>query len=93
MATVESAVTECRQFIGGEWVDAAGGGTFEDLDPFTGEVVARVSAGGREDARRAVEAAAAAFQGAIEPTTPTGRRRPIASVPGKSDGITSPIGW
>src|SRR5207253_1334429 len=48
MATVESAVTECRQFIGGEWVDAAGGGTFEDLDPFTGEVVARVSAGGRD---------------------------------------------
>ena len=34
----------------------------------------------------------AAFQGAIAPTTPTGRRRPIASVPGWSDGSTWPSG-
>jgi acyl-CoA reductase-like NAD-dependent aldehyde dehydrogenase len=47
--------------IGGEWVDSAGGATFDDLDPYTGDVVARVPAGGREDARRAIEAAAAAF--------------------------------
>ena len=53
--------TQGRQFIGGEWVDAADGGTFESLDPFTGEVVADVAAGGREDAARAVEAAHAAF--------------------------------
>ena len=33
----------------------------------------------------------AAFQGAIAPTTPTGRRRPIAKAP-MSDGITSPTG-
>ena len=33
----------------------------------------------------------AAFHGAIAPTTPTGRRRPIAKTP-VSDGITSPIG-
>ncbi len=39
----------------------ADGATFDDLDPFTGEVVARVPAGSREDARRAIEAAAAAF--------------------------------
>ncbi|HEY1367582.1 MAG TPA: aldehyde dehydrogenase family protein [Gaiellaceae bacterium] len=62
MSTTEmTAVRECRQFIGGEWVDANGGGTFDDLDPFTGDVVARVASGGREDAQRAVEAAAAAF--------------------------------
>jgi acyl-CoA reductase-like NAD-dependent aldehyde dehydrogenase len=35
--------------------------TFEDLDPWNGDVVARVHAGDREDARRAVAAAAAAF--------------------------------
>ena len=34
----------------------------------------------------------AAFHGAIAPTTPTGWRRPIAIVPGMSDGITSPTG-
>jgi len=50
-----------KQFIGGEWVDAADGGTFEDRDPFTGETVAVVPAGGAEDARRAIESAAAAF--------------------------------
>jgi acyl-CoA reductase-like NAD-dependent aldehyde dehydrogenase len=35
--------------------------TFQDLDPFTGDVVAEVPAGGADEARRAVEAAAAAF--------------------------------
>jgi acyl-CoA reductase-like NAD-dependent aldehyde dehydrogenase len=50
-----------RQFIAGDWVDAADGATFDDLNPYTGEVVATVAAGGREDAGRAVEAAAAAF--------------------------------
>jgi acyl-CoA reductase-like NAD-dependent aldehyde dehydrogenase len=60
MATTES-VLEVKQFIGGQWVDAADGATFEDRDPFTGDVVAVVPAGGAEDARRAIEAAAAAF--------------------------------
>lgn len=61
MATVESAAKECRQFIGGEWIDSDGGGTFDDLDPFTGEAVARVPAGTRDDAERAIAAAAEAF--------------------------------
>lgn len=47
--------------IGGEWVEASGGRTFEDTDPFTGEAVASIPAGTREDAKRAIEAAAAAF--------------------------------
>jgi acyl-CoA reductase-like NAD-dependent aldehyde dehydrogenase len=47
--------------IGGEWVEASGGKTFEDTDPFTGEAVASIPAGTRGDARRAIEAAAAAF--------------------------------
>jgi acyl-CoA reductase-like NAD-dependent aldehyde dehydrogenase len=61
MATVETGIRECRLFLGGEWVDAAGGETFDDLDPFTGDVVARVAAATREDAQSAVEAAAGAF--------------------------------
>ncbi len=56
-----AGASQGRQFIGGEWVDAADGRTFESLDPFTGEVVAEVAAGGREDAAHAVEAAQAAF--------------------------------
>ena len=59
--STETRVGAARQlFIGGEWADAAGGRTFEDYDPFTGEVVFEVAAGTRDDARRAVEAAAAA---------------------------------
>ena len=61
MTVVQSEIRNCRQFIGGEWVDAADGATFDDIDPYTGDVVARVPAGKREDARRAVEASAEAF--------------------------------
>lgn len=57
MTTVETNLS--RHYVAGEWVDAAGGRTFEDLDPFTGEVVAEVAAVRREDAERAIEAAAA----------------------------------
>ncbi|HEY2959303.1 MAG TPA: aldehyde dehydrogenase family protein [Actinomycetota bacterium] len=63
-----------RQFIAGQWVDAAGGGTFDDLNPYTGEVVATAPAGAREDARRAVQAAAEAFP-AWSKTPPAERQR------------------
>jgi acyl-CoA reductase-like NAD-dependent aldehyde dehydrogenase len=74
MTAVASEARDLKQFVGGEWVDAAGGETFEDFDPFTGEVVARVPNGTREDARRAVEAAANAFP-AWSQTPPAERQR------------------
>src|SRR5262249_9782257 len=61
MSAVETEIRECRQFVGGEWVDAVEGRTFDDTNPFTGDTVARVPAGTRDDARRAVESAASAF--------------------------------
>jgi acyl-CoA reductase-like NAD-dependent aldehyde dehydrogenase len=73
MATATEA-REARQFIGGQWTDAAGGATFEDRDPYTGETVATVAAGGAEDARKAIEAAAAAFPG-WSATPPAERQR------------------
>src|SRR5215216_5987662 len=60
--------------IGGEWVEASGGKTFEDNDPFTGEIVASVPAGTREDARRAIEAGAEAFP-AWSQTPPAARQQ------------------
>jgi acyl-CoA reductase-like NAD-dependent aldehyde dehydrogenase len=54
--------TEVKQFIGGQWVEAADGKTFEDTDPFTGDTVAVVPAGGQEDAKRAIDAASGAFE-------------------------------
>jgi acyl-CoA reductase-like NAD-dependent aldehyde dehydrogenase len=52
---------EYRQYIDGDWVRS--GELFDDLDPYRGTVVARVPAGTRADAARAVDAAAAAFPG------------------------------
>jgi len=70
---VAQAAHEVKQFIGGTWTDAADGGTFEDKDPFTGDTVAVVPAGGGEDAERAIEAAAAAFPAWAE-TPPAARQ-------------------
>jgi acyl-CoA reductase-like NAD-dependent aldehyde dehydrogenase len=49
-----------QMFIGGEWVDAASGATFDDLNPYTGDVYARVQKGDEKDADRAMAAAYAA---------------------------------
>jgi len=72
---VATEVREVKQFIGGQWVDAADGATFEDKDPFTGETVAIVPAAGGEDAARAIDAAAAAFPAWAE--TPPAARQAI----------------
>ena len=61
MSTQIDTGVETRLFIGGKWADGGSGHTFENRSPFDDEVVAEVAAGGRDDAKRAVEAAAAAF--------------------------------
>jgi acyl-CoA reductase-like NAD-dependent aldehyde dehydrogenase len=50
-----------RLFIGGEFVDALDGATFETLNPHDGSVLAAVAEAGAADIDRAVESAAAAF--------------------------------
>ena len=50
-----------QMFIGGEWVDALSGETFEVVNPATTEVIASVPSAGAADVDRAVEAARAAF--------------------------------
>ena len=51
-----------KMLIGGEWVDAADGGTFEAIYPGTGETIADVAMGRKEDVDRAVQAARKAFE-------------------------------
>jgi phenylacetaldehyde dehydrogenase len=51
-----------KLLINGKWVDAASGKTFATYNPATGEVLANVAAGDREDIDRAVKAARAAFE-------------------------------
>ncbi|MET8979968.1 aldehyde dehydrogenase family protein [Streptomyces sp. NPDC004539] len=63
-----------RHHIGGEWTASLGGGTFPDHDPWTGAVMATAAAGDAEDARRAVDAARAAFAGWAE-APPAERQR------------------
>jgi acyl-CoA reductase-like NAD-dependent aldehyde dehydrogenase len=63
MSATDTTTQELQHFVAGEWTPADGGATFDDHDPFTGDVVARVAAGTRADASRAVAAAAEAFPG------------------------------
>ena len=50
-----------RMFIGGGWAAAASGATSMAMSPATGESLGPVPEGDREDARRALDAAALAF--------------------------------
>jgi acyl-CoA reductase-like NAD-dependent aldehyde dehydrogenase len=52
-----------RLLIGGDRPEAADGGSFETIDPSTGQVIAEVSRAGAEDVDRAVQAARGAFEG------------------------------
>ena len=52
-----------RLLIGGQWVEAMSGRTFETVNPATGKVIARLAEGGAEDVDRAVAAARTAFEG------------------------------
>lgn len=52
-----------QMLIGGRWVDAVSGRTLEVINPADSEAIAEVPRGGPEDADRALEAAAQAFEG------------------------------
>src|SRR5450755_3373897 len=52
-----------KMLIDGQWVDAASGKTFPVYNPATGEVMAHVAEGDKEDIDRAVRAARKAFEG------------------------------
>jgi aldehyde dehydrogenase (NAD+) len=57
--TMNAPKTEWRQYIGGEWVHSPE--MFDDLNPYTGEVMAQIPRGTRNDAHQAVHAATDAF--------------------------------
>ena len=66
---MSTTVSKYQNFIGGEWVDAAGGETMEVLNPATGETIAEVPSVTAEDVDRAVQAAKRALPEWLE-TTP-----------------------
>jgi alpha-ketoglutaric semialdehyde dehydrogenase len=59
---VATAVRTFKNFIGGEWIDAASGETFETSSPANGETLGVFPRSGAEDVDRAVEAAKAAYE-------------------------------
>lgn len=65
MATAEIVnrpnIRQTQCFIGGEWIPAEGGETFETIHPATGEVIAQVAKGDEADVNKAVAAARKAF--------------------------------
>ena len=56
------AAERSKNYVGGEWVDAASGETFESLVPATGEALGTFPRSSAEDVDRAVAAAKAAFE-------------------------------
>ena len=61
MATTASTLTRDKLFIDGGWVEPAGAGTIDVINPATEEVIGIIPEGTPEDADRAVRAASAAF--------------------------------
>ena len=55
-------VTQTKLLIDNKWVDPVEGGTFETLNPATGEVIAEVAAGTAADVDKAVKAARRALE-------------------------------
>jgi len=67
-----------KMLINGKWVDSASGKTFPTYNPATGEVLAQIAEGDREDIHRAVAAARNAFEkGTWSRMTPSERGRTI----------------
>ena len=60
-AIAADALVRDRLYIGGEWVEPAGTGTIEVVNPTSEEVIGRIPEGNAEDADRAVRAARDAF--------------------------------
>jgi acyl-CoA reductase-like NAD-dependent aldehyde dehydrogenase len=59
---VATATKTFKNFIGGEWVDAASGETFETTSPANGDVLGVFPRSGVEDVDRAVEVAKTAYE-------------------------------
>lgn len=70
-------VKDAKLFINGEYVDALSGQTFDTFNPATNEKLASVANGGKEDAKRAIDAAQRAFESGIWSKMPVEERSAI----------------
>jgi len=73
--------TTRKMLIDGTWVEAVSGKTFPVYNPATGEIMAQVAEGDKEDIERAVRAARKAFDsGPWRKMTPSQRGRLISKL-------------
>src|SRR2546421_1601355 len=83
-------VSQQKNFVGGEWVDAVEGGTMEVVNPATGETIAEVPRGTQADVDRAVEAAKKALPEWLE-TTPRERAEALLKLADAIDEHTDEL--
>src|SRR5213075_3215791 len=83
-------VSQHKNFVGGEWVDAVDGGTMEVINPATGEAIAEVPSGTEADVDRAVEAAKKALPEWLE-TTPGERAEALLKLADAIDEHTDEL--
>jgi 1-pyrroline dehydrogenase len=83
-------VSQHKNFVGGEWVDAIEGGTMEVLNPATGDVIAEVPSGTQADVDRAVDAAKKALPEWLE-TTPQERSEALLKLAAAIDDNTEEL--
>src|SRR5213080_2476376 len=83
-------VSQQKNFVGGEWVDAVEGGTMEVVNPATGETIAEVPSGTQADVDRAVEAAKKALPEWLE-TTPGERAEALLKLADAIDEHTDEL--
>src|SRR3954469_24740497 len=83
-------VSQRKNFVGGEFVDAVEGGTMEVLNPATGETIAEVPRGTQADVDRAVEAAKKALPEWLE-TTPGERAEALLKLADAIDEHTDEL--
>lgn len=85
-------VGETRKLlIGGQWVAAVSGKTFDVIDPSNGRVVATVAEADKADADLAVAAARRAFEGPWSRMAPAERAKLIWRLADAIDGITDEL--
>jgi 1-pyrroline dehydrogenase len=85
------AVSQRKNFVGGEWVEAVDGGTMEVLNPATGEAIAEVPRGTGADVDRAVEAAKKALPEWLQ-TTPGERAEALLKLADAIDEHADELG-
>src|SRR5579884_1356376 len=62
MAVTQNAITTCKMLVGGKWIDSSSKDFTNVYNPSTGEVIAKVPVGSKQDVHTAVEAAQKAFE-------------------------------